>query len=196
MPSRRRLASKATGAEALPLPLMVIGGVPEADMPISHVNKANERQRNKRKRKQSVFPTTLHDHHWLECTAPTTAWSMGMRAALCAVHTGSNRLRIDCRHLVMDTCTLPACLSPTWRIARWGCTQQRATLAVQSVIYRGNFKGGLLVTVAPGLEEETARSEAKTSFVFARGVTPTLQEAVISDCCGASVYARQKVELL
>jgi hypothetical protein len=40
---RRRLQSL--------LSLMMIG-VPEADMPISHVNKANERQRNKRKKKQ------------------------------------------------------------------------------------------------------------------------------------------------
>lgn len=54
-----------------------------------------------------MFPTTLYSYYWPKCTASTTGWSMGMRTAPCAVHTGSNRLRTDCRHLVISCCTPP-----------------------------------------------------------------------------------------
>lgn len=50
-------------------------------------------------RDRTVFSKAPHDYYWPEYTTQTTGWSMGMRTASCAVHSGSNRLWTVYRHL-------------------------------------------------------------------------------------------------
>lgn len=91
-------------------------------------------------KKHTVYSTMPYGYYWPKCTAPTTDWSMEMRVALCAVYTGSNWLRTDCRHLGMRKCTRP--VSPMFRIPTANAEQAAEFDLLGRSIIRWIFRHG------------------------------------------------------